>query len=154
MKVFLIRHSLASNTYPDSKRELSKEGIILLENSIQVWKKFGIHFDEIYSSPLARTMQTAEIIKDRFMIRNSIIINNDLQPGSNLKDLISILNTSKFEFIAVVGHQPDLTYHLSDLISGNSINCAFSPATLAEIHFTNRARIGSGILEKFIPPIR
>lgn len=154
MRVYLVRHSFAENTHPDSKRELSSEGKRVLVNSINIWKKLEINFDSIYSSPLVRAIQTAEIINMNFNSRASVVKEEILLPGSSSSDLINLINSIKFENIIIIGHQPDLSHHLSNLISSSLVNCCFAPATLAEISFPGRARLGNGILEKLIPPIQ
>jgi phosphohistidine phosphatase len=152
MKIYLIRHSFAENSYPDSERRLSNKGQTALMNSIDLWKKYEIKFDAVFSSPLLRAAQTAEIIKREFNIRNGVYTDKIFMPGSSTSAVIELLNNSEFESIAVIGHQPDLSYHIMSFVSVNGLNIKISPATLAEIIFTGRIRIGSGSLGKLLPP--
>ncbi len=154
MLLFLIRHSYAQSTSPDFQRELSERGIQNLKNSIQHWKSFHISFDIILTSPLVRAIQTAEIIKSMYSTKLNIITETSLSPGSNTFEIINICNALELEKIALIGHQPDLSIHLSTLASGGTgLNLSFAPAALAEISYHKKIRIGNGVLEKLLPPI-
>ncbi len=156
MNLYLIRHSTAEKISLDKKdfdRELSEQGRSVLTNSIQSWKYYFEHIDIIYSSPLIRALQTAEIISSNFQNNPKIIKDNVLGSGGRTADLIDLLNTIEFENIAIVGHQPDLSYHVNNFCGNGTFNLSFSPATIAKIEFDNVIKYGKGRLAFLIPSI-
>lgn len=155
MNLYLIRHSISeisSFNKKDFERELTEEGKLLIKNSADVWKKYIRKFDVIFTSPLKRAVQTSEIISTIMQSVSNIIVENNLGTGSRTSDLIDILNLTDKEDVAIVGHQPDLSFHIYNLCGNGRINLSFPPATIAKIKFEKRIRYGSGILEFFIPP--
>jgi phosphohistidine phosphatase SixA len=62
------------------------------------------------------------------------------------------LNSFPSGEIAIVGHQPDLSNHLSRLISGSGASIEFKKGAIAKISFSNKVREGKGVLEFLIPP--
>lgn len=155
MNIYLIRHAKAEKATAvtgDFERELSKEGKASIKAAAEKWKRLIESFDHIVSSPLVRAHQTAKIIADVFEYKQDIIINKKLSSGSTIEDIIDTANSLDGEEIAFIGHQPDLSNHLSTLISSAGAHAEFKPGTIAKISFHNRAQIGNGYLEFLIPP--
>jgi phosphohistidine phosphatase len=156
MNLYLIRHSIAEKISLDKKdfdRELSEHGRSVLANSIECWKHYCEHIDVIYSSPLIRAVQTAEIISSNLQNTPKIIKDNVLGSGGRTADLIDLLNSIEFENIAIVGHQPDLSYHVNNFCGNGTFNLSFPPPTIAKIEFDNVIKYGKGRLAFLIPSI-
>lgn len=156
MNLFLIRHSIAENISYDKKdfdRELTEEGKTVIKKISTAWKSYIESFDIILTSPLVRAVQTAEIISSELQNNKNIIKDNNLGTGSHTADLIELLNTVESKNVAVVGHQPDLSYHINNFCGTGSFNLVFPPAALAKIEFDNSIKYGKGKLIYFIPPI-
>jgi phosphohistidine phosphatase len=155
MNLYLIRHSISENisfNKKDFERELTEEGILVIKNSINDWKKFIGKFDVILTSPLVRAVQTAEIISSVMQTEPNIIKENNLGTGSRTSDLIELLANIEYEDVAVVGHQPDLSIHIYNLCGNGVFNLSFPPACIAKIEFENRIRYGAGKLIFLLPP--
>jgi phosphohistidine phosphatase len=156
MNLYLIRHSIAENISLDKKdfdRELTSEGKSVIAKTSQAWKNYIDQLDIVLSSPLTRAVQTAEIISSNLQTNQNLIKDNNLGTGSRTSDLIELLNSLKYENVAVVGHQPDLSIHLNNFCGTGSFNLVFPPAALAKIEFDNSIKYGRGKLVYFIPPI-
>jgi len=156
MNLYLIRHSIAENITIDKKdydRELTEEGIFVINKSSKAWKKYIGNVDAVLSSPLKRAIQTAEIISSNLQDNQNVIKDNNLGTGSKTSDLIDLLISLEYKNVVVVGHQPDLSYHINNFCGTGSFNLAFPPASLAKIEFENRIKYGNGRLIYFIPPI-
>jgi len=151
MNVFIIRHGEADNSSPDSSRRLTEQGKNKLIASIQVWKKKLPEFDYIIHSPIRRAEETAAIIEEYFETKNPRFSDEGISPGSYTQNLITIANSLEAENIAFVGHQPDCSMHVANLISDGLANVNFSPGTLAAVRFVNGIRMGAGRLEVLIP---
>ena len=155
MNIYLIRHSDSegiSKGLKDSERKLTPEGEIKIRNASFFWKNIIPEFDYIISSPYLRAFQTAKIIASVFDHKKEILVDKRLGCGSETDSLIEILNSLQSSDVAIVGHQPDLSYHLSRLIAGESISAEFKKCTIAKISFNNKVREGKGVLEFLVPP--
>ncbi len=151
MILYLIRHAKAENTNPDEARKLSPEGREKILRASQIWKSYIPKFDYIFSSPLLRALETGGIIKEQFNLKINIIPDTKLRPGSDTNEIIDIINGLKAEHLAIIGHQPDLSMHASNLISNSGANMNFSAGTIAAIKFNEDARLSNGRLLFLIP---
>ena len=156
MNLYLIRHSIAENISSDKKdfeRGLTREGKFLIEKVSEAWKNYLGDLDIVLTSPLTRAVQTAEILSSNLQESPNIIKDNNLGTGSRTSDLIELLDSLKYQNVAVVGHQPDLSHHINNFCGTGSFNLAFPPASLAKIEFEKSIKYGKGRLIYFIPPI-
>jgi phosphohistidine phosphatase len=155
MNLYLIRHSIAEKSSfnkKDIERELTEEGRSLIKNFAHSWKNFVENFDIILSSPLKRTVQTSEIISSVMQTSPNILLENNLAPGSRTSDLIDLLTLTDKDNIAVVGHQPDLSIHISNFCGKNGFSLVFPAGAIAKIEFERQVRYNSGKLIFLIPP--
>ena len=156
MNLYFIRHGKAEPTSPlkkDSDRELTSDGIIILKATVESWKNVIKGFDFILTSPLLRAMQTSEIISKVIGFNSDIIKENLLLPGSNTNSLVELANSLEEANIALIGHQPDLSFHTSRLISSKEVNLRYSPGTIAKISFEGKPKFGKGELVFLLPPL-
>ncbi len=156
MNIYLIRHSDAESSSistKDFERKLTQNGIEKIRKSAEGWKLLIPAFDYIVSSPLLRALQTAEQILEIYNLpKSKLIIDKRLKSGSNIEDIIDIANAFNENEIAFVGHQPEFSEHVSELISQANAYIDFKKAAIAKINFYNKAKKGKGLLEFLIPP--
>lgn len=156
MNLYLIRHSVPEKLYPpkrDFDRELTSIGIELITKASEGWKKIIPRFDLILHSPLLRAEQTANIIAEHYNIKDKLLKENNIAPGCTTGTLIDILRVyEESENIALVGHQPDLSNHISNLCGSNNFTVSFTPAMIAKVYFDGMVKYGNGRLEFLIPP--
>jgi phosphohistidine phosphatase len=156
MNIYFIRHSDAENssiTTKDFERKLTEGGIEKIRKSAEGWKHVISSFDYVVSSPLLRSLQTAEQILDVYNLdKSKLIIDKRLKSGSDLDDIIEIANSLNEDEIAFVGHQPEFSEHVSELISQTYAYIDFKKAAIAKINFYNKVKKGKGLLEFLIPP--
>ena len=154
MNIYLIRHGDAEKSSVSKKdfdRELTASGIAKIKTAALNWKVLINSFDYIVSSPLIRAEQTASAIAEVYGFNKEIISDKKLSPGSKTESLIEIANSLSGEDIAFVGHQPDFSEHLSNMISSKGAYLEFKKGAIAKISFYNKAHLGKGILEFLIP---
>ena len=84
--------------------------------------------------------------------KNDLIIDNVLSPGGSTRSVIQLAEVLSGGNIAVVGHQPDMGYHISSLACNSQVNLKFSPASIAKVSFNGPLKPGKGILEFLFPP--
>ena len=155
MNIFIIRHSKAEPTSQPKKdidRALKKEGINIIKRSVEFWKNGIVSFDFIITSPFKRAVQTGEIIAELMNYKNDLIKDNALSPGCSTRSVIQLAEELNADNIAFVGHQPDMSYHISSLVCNSQLNLKFSPASIAKVSFKGNPIPGKGILEFLLPP--
>lgn len=156
MNIYLIRHGIPENvslTKNDADRKLTEKGIAQMIASAKDWKIFQNKFDWIVTSPLIRAVQTAEIIAKEFEIIDKMIVDNRLALNSKTEHLIDLVDELDGDDIALVAHEPDLSSHLSNLVSSSGANFTFQRGMMAKISFNGKMRLGKGVLEFMIPAI-
>ena len=154
MNIYLIRHGDAEKVSigkKDFDRELTSSGRIKLKSAVLNWKNLIKGLDHIVTSPLARAVQTANVIAELYGAEDKIVIDKKLSPGSRTENLVEIANSLSGEELAFVGHQPDLSEILSDLISPKGSYVDFKKGAIAKVSFGNKAGVAKGTLEFLIP---
>jgi len=155
MNIYLIRHGKAepaSETKKDIDRELTEEGMDIIKRSVGFWKNGILSFDFIFTSPFKRAVQTAEIIAELMNYKNDLIKDSALFPGCSTRAIIELAEVLNGDNLAFVGHQPDMSYHISSLVCNSQLNLKFSPASIAKVSFKGNPKPGKGILEFLLPP--
>ncbi len=88
----------------------------------------------ILHSPLVRARQTAEAIANEIDTDQvAIRVENRLAPGVDCEELLRYLSTSAVERVVCVGHQPDMSRCLAEMIGGGHFH--YSPGTVAGVDF-------------------
>jgi phosphohistidine phosphatase len=121
MKLYLVRHAEAierSVTMPDANRYLTPKGRSAFRKIARRVRKLGIVPDLIFSSPLVRAVQTAEILTERLNYDGTVVVAKELSPGFDHRALRSLLaKTRNSTEAAFVGHEPDLGDLASTLLA-------------------------------------
>jgi phosphohistidine phosphatase len=115
MELFIIRHAIAQpigkeNEFSDEKRTLTVEGRSRMRDVLKGLAKLGVELDLIITSPLARAVETAEIVATGIgLSKKEIEQSVNLAPGASPEHLFAeIKSHAGVEAIALIGHQPDL----------------------------------------------
>jgi phosphohistidine phosphatase len=122
MKLVFIRHGLSEGHFSqdqdaDFERVLTAEGIKRLEKMFKNFKKVEPKIDVIFTSPLARAIQSAEIFW-QFNRDADLELMSDLDildDPTHLVEYISFLPADGH--YAFVGHDPHLTKVIASLLS-------------------------------------
>lgn len=122
MRLIFVRHGVAEGHFnvdqdKDFLRELTKEGISDLRKTFKTFKKVQKRIDVIFTSPLARGVQTAEILWENYTEANLEMMSDldILDDPAHLVEYISFLpNDGTYAF---VGHDPHLTSAIANILS-------------------------------------
>ncbi len=110
--IHLIRHAEAiprTAEFPEPFRYLTCRGRARFRRVAAALKKQQAEPDLIYTSPLVRSVQTAEILAETIRFCGDLRVVPALGPGFTINDLRDIIGSSpQCEEIALVGHEPDL----------------------------------------------
>ncbi|MBK8267180.1 MAG: phosphohistidine phosphatase SixA [Planctomycetes bacterium] len=124
MLIYLVRHAIAvergTNGIDDHDRPLTEKGIGRMAQGVRGLDAIGVTLDAIWTSPLRRARQTAEILET--LKKSSRICNEEaegtsriqtvdiLAPGGDAMALTAMIETAQHvNSLALVGHEPDLS---------------------------------------------
>src|SRR5579875_1811613 len=103
------------------KRPLDKEGKRHCLHLAHVLNAQKLNFDLIVSSPLKRSLQTAQLVGTETGYESPILISNALAPDATFAHFQRLLHQcSTYENVLVVGHNPNITAFLDHLSLGNN----------------------------------
>lgn len=119
-ELYVVRHAIAAERGPewpdDDKRPLTEKGIARFEEGVAGLVWLDVALDEIFTSPLVRAKQTADLLAAAIPGKPVVKLLPVLAPGHSSEDVMAQLSrTAKRRRIAVVGHEPglgELTAHL------------------------------------------
>lgn len=102
----------------DEKRGLDKEGIEQCGYVGRALAALDVQVDAIISSPLKRSTQTAALVGNEMGFEGKLQIEAALRPQANFADFRKLLDKyARMEAIMVVGHNPNLSEFLGQIIS-------------------------------------
>jgi phosphohistidine phosphatase len=121
MNLFILRHASAGtrriNPLLDLKRPLDKEGKRHCLHLGMILNAMNLNFDLIVSSPLKRSLQTAQLVGTETGYESKILISNALAPTATLEQFQRLLREcAQYENLLVVGHNPNITTFVGALI--------------------------------------
>src|SRR5512139_245626 len=103
---------------PDAARYLTPKGRIAFRKIARRVREAGIAPDVIFTSPLLRSVQTAEILAERLKHEGPLVVAKELSPGFDDRALRSLLaDAGNPAEAAFVGHEPDLGDIAATLLS-------------------------------------
>lgn len=156
LELYLIRHGIAAergDKYPDdSKRPLTSHGIAALKKEAKALAHLGIDFDQIISSPLVRTKQTADVFAQILPSGPPVAVSDSLAPaGAQAAVFQELAKYMRKQRIAIVGHEPNMGELAARLI-GARVAIEFKKGAICRIDFEVFPPKGSGSLRWFMPP--
>lgn len=135
MNLFILRHASAGtrrvNPLLDLKRPLDKDGKRHCLHLAHVLNAVKLQFDIVVSSPLKRSLQTAQLVATETGYESQILISNALAPSATLADFQRLLREcSAYENVLVVGHNPNITGFLAHLVAPSASGHTHPPIRL------------------------
>lgn len=121
MNLYILRHASAgtrrTNPLLDAKRPLDKEGKAHCLHLAHVLNALKVNFDEVISSPLKRSVQTAQLVATETGFERKILLSDALAPEATLADFKKLLGEHQaVENLLVVGHSPNIQIFLGCLL--------------------------------------
>ena len=112
-ELYLVRHAIAAERgedWPDDdKRPLTARGVARFKECVDGLERLDVAVDEIFTSPLVRARQTAEILAAGLPGTPRVKILDALAPGhAPASVLAQLAKAARRRRIALVGHEPDL----------------------------------------------
>jgi phosphohistidine phosphatase len=112
-ELYLVRHAIAADRgsdWPDdTKRPLTEEGISRFKDAVKGLRRLDVEIDEIFTSPLVRARQTAELLAAGLEGKSPVKVLDALAPGhTSTSVMTNLARVAKRRRIALVGHEPEL----------------------------------------------
>ena len=157
--VYLLRHAKSSWDDPalsDRKRPLNERG---QRNAPRMAKRFAErlpHPQIIISSPALRARTTAEIFaSEPGMETCRLVINEDIY-GASTKRLINIIREvdDSIDCIMLVGHNPDLTWLVNELVGADIDNlptCSVVTINIASVSWKDTGKAHARLVDFDFP---
>lgn len=151
MLLYLIRHAIAVEADDfdggdDAKRPLTKEGHSRFRDAVRMLAPAGFSPALVGTSPLARCLETADIIRQQLDGRPQVVELSALAPRSRLDRLIDWTNKQRADEVAWVGHAPDVGEMLAMLIGGDGAQIRFAKGAICAVEFADQVEPGAGVL--------
>jgi phosphohistidine phosphatase len=155
-ELYLVRHAIAADRgeeWPDdNKRPLTERGIHRFKENVGGLRALEATVDEIFSSPLVRAKQTADLLAAGVDGKPSVKQLEALAPGHSASAVMSQLaKYAKRRRIALVGHEPDLGELAAHLI-GASRPLPFKKGGVCRIDVESLTSKRAGVLIWFVTP--
>ncbi len=151
-ELFIVRHGPAGKSMDDKKldetRSLTKKGKGKMKAIAKGLSDMDISFDRIVTSPLARCVESADILGKCCAGKNGVECIDALKPGGSIDDLIGYLNAlDGVKNVAIVGHEPFLSEFASYCLakSKNSF-IDLKKGGIIALEFGNMIKPGTGKL--------
>lgn len=120
MRFYLLRHGIAADGTPDEERELTKEGVSNTRLTAQRLKQMGVRVDRLYSSPLLRARQTAEIVGAALGV--NVEVRDEVGPGFSIHSVETLMrDLDREDSVMFVGHEPDFSTTITSLVGGRVV---------------------------------
>jgi phosphohistidine phosphatase len=165
MNLYILRHASAGNRRPnpllDVRRPLDKEGKDHCLRLAHVLNALKVTFDLVISSPLKRSLQTAQLVATETGYEAAILLSKGLAPEATFADFQALLQQlSDRENLLMVGHSPNLQMFLGSLLTGSADGEAPSKipqirlrkGTIARLSITRNAQRSSVTLTSVLDP--
>src|SRR3989442_540205 len=116
MDLYFLRHGLAVEREEfdyanDAARQLTPKGRRQLRTVAAALRAMKLRFEVIWSSPLVRARQTAEIIAAELKLKKHLAFADELKPGGSAKKLVQAVGglNPRPKNLLLVGHEPDFS---------------------------------------------
>lgn len=123
LDLLVVRHAIAEDREafartgdPDELRPLTPRGRKRMRRAAKGLRTLVPRIDVLATSPLVRAVQTAEILADVYDLELEEVA--ALEPDASSKSLLGWLEKQdEGSTVAVVGHEPSLSFHVSWLMA-------------------------------------
>lgn len=148
MVIYFLRHANAgvkrANPVKDEQRPLDKDGILQCRYVGALLAALDIQVDQVITSPLKRAMQTASLVGNDIGFDSRLQVSDALRPSATFEDFRQLIHASaRFEAIMVVGHNPNLTEFISQIVTngGSRKSIELKKGGVARVDFSPKRSV-------------
>lgn len=159
IEVYLIRHAVAAERGPDwpddGLRPLTADGAARFREAVRGLRTLEVTLDLVLHSPLARTRETAEILRAGLRPKPPLVPCDALAPGGDAMAAVDVVADAVNRYgasrLALVGHAPDIGLLAARWLGAAGI-VAFKKGAVCRIDLDRMAPESAGVLRWFLPP--
>src|SRR5437016_2351820 len=158
MMLYVLRHGVAEEVGPegtDGSRRLTPGGRRKLRAAAAGMRAFGLTFDAILTSPLARAAETAAIVAEAQGSQAAPRELAALEPGVPPPETVRALRAfARYEHVVIVGHEPGLSGVVAFLLTGSpdGLRLALKKAGLVALEVRDPGRGRAATLHCMLTP--
>lgn len=150
MEIYLLRHGIAGDGYPDSDRALTAEG---KEKLRKVLKRSGAKPTLIVSSPFRRALETAEIAAEVLEYSGDIERSDAITPEGSAESVWDEIRVHKSEgAILFASHEPLMSATVAFLLGAPGLYVDMKKAALVRIDVDRFGPRPAGVLKWMLTP--
>lgn len=160
VELYLMRHAIAHDlgedgSRSDAERTLTDEGRANTRAAARAMERLELDFDVIWTSPLPRARQTAEIIADALKKKRILEETAALALGAGPERMVgALMRLGRATSALAVGHEPDLSRLAAYLVWGglDADRIAFKKGALCRVDCPFGLRPGKAVLRWLLTP--
>jgi phosphohistidine phosphatase len=150
MEIYLLRHGIAEDGYPDAQRALTAEG---KEKLRRVLKRSGAKPSLILTSPYRRAVETAEIAADVLGYTDEIERAQSLTPDGSPAAVWEEIRAHKGETgILLASHEPLMSATVAYFLGSPGVHVDMKKAALVRIDVDRLGPQPLGVLKWMLVP--
>ncbi len=153
MRLYFFRHAIAEDggaDLPDYERKLTDKGIAKTRRAAEVMQALKVKPTHIYSSPLVRARQTADILAEALGV--AVEVREEVAPGFNIAAVTQLTNDlDRDAHVLFVGHEPDFSATVSALTGGSWV--VMKKGGLARVDITGNEPIRGELVWLIAPKV-
>ena len=139
MEVYLLRHGIAVDgnvTTSDADRALTAEGKRKLRQVLQLLGEADVRPSLILTSPLRRTVETAEIARHVLKSHDPVCRSKALAPGVPVEQVWEEIRAHRdAESLLLVGHNPQFAGLAGYLLGARDLRVDFKKGAILRVDF-------------------
>ena len=151
MELYLLRHGIAEDhaeTGRDEDRRLTAEGRRKLESVLERAHAAGVAPSAIFSSPLRRALETAELATRGLGYEGRIVRTPALVPDSSPQEVWKFLRDHAEESsVLLVGHEPLFSASTAFFLGSTRSMVQFRKGALIRIDIDSGRSVPEGVLQ-------
>ena len=149
-RLYLVRHAEAEPTHTvDAERRLTPKGKVQAERIGRFFREKDFGVEAIFSSPLIRAAQTAELLAQPLGL--DAVLRPELAAGVTPGTLKRFLQAQKSAgSVVVVGHEPDLSAITAEFLGSEAERFRIRKATVICVSFAEE-KLELATLEFLVP---
>jgi phosphohistidine phosphatase len=122
MRIYILRHAIAEESAKggDAQRALTDEGKRKMKEAAAGFAALDPDIDGVYTSPLVRAVQTAEIVARALGYKGKVEKMEQLAPGHSPDAVLTRLKTLEKKGVILAGHEPNCS-ELASYLLGDAV---------------------------------
>lgn len=155
MRIYILRHGIAEDAPPggaDADRALTQEGKEKLRAVLERARRAGVRPSIIFTSPLKRAVETAEIAASVLGVQDQLVQTNALVPTGSPERIWKEIRAKKAEEVLVAGHEPLLSTSVAFLLGCDKLMVRMKKGALVSLDVEAGATQPQGTLNWMLTP--